>query len=169
MHQSFREAIWLCGLAYQLYLGFALIEEIDIHADPVFTMSVCGSPMTDHCVRYITVASVFIILMYFVFMLAVTVALQVSFYWAWGAGWKHWWVGRAACCMWGPIEDEEMIWRRVENLHRFCHHQSSTWSQRHFLWSRHPPYRSSFPCPQPARHSFQSIHQPRFQGAKNRV
>jgi hypothetical protein len=108
MHQGFREAIWLCGLASQLYLGFALIEEIDIHTDPVFTMSVCGSLMTDSCVRYTIVAGMFIILMYFIFMLAVTMALQASFYWAWSIGWKNWWIGRAAYWMWGPVEEADI-------------------------------------------------------------
>lgn len=41
-------------------------------------------------------------------MWVMTVALEASFYWAWGTEWEECWVGRAAYWMWGPVEADEV-------------------------------------------------------------
>jgi hypothetical protein len=106
LRQTFRRAVWLSGLGFQLYLGLNTIEVIDAHPDTSFAMTICGPAITTLYTRYTTVAGVCIALVYFIAMIAVTMALQASFYWSWGNGWGNWRVERAAYWMWGPIEED---------------------------------------------------------------
>jgi hypothetical protein len=51
---------------------------------------------------------VFGMFIWIAFFVAILMALQATFYWVWGTGWKSWWIGRAAYWIWGPIEEEHI-------------------------------------------------------------
>jgi hypothetical protein len=66
----------LSGLGLQLYLGVNTIGVINTHLDTSFTMTICGPAMTTLYTRHTTVAGVCIALVYFIAIIAVSMALQ---------------------------------------------------------------------------------------------
>lgn len=86
-HPWLRRVSWLYVLWEEFEFGFTIVEKI-VTSDLTFFLQDCDRDCDPFITEHAFMVEVFSIFFFITFFVTILIALQATFYWVWGTGWK---------------------------------------------------------------------------------